>query len=251
MQIIRRYRLVFPLLILFILALACNFPREGTPTPTGPEMLRTYAAQTIQAQLTLAATGVQPTFTPGQLEATATPSPTSPSIATLTPTPTQGACDQAGFEKDVTIPDNTVSEAGQEFTKTWRLRNNGVCSWNSSYAIVFDRGDAMNGPASAPLTSGTVAPGETLDVSVNLIAPEAPGTYQGYWKLRNPAGQTFGLGERGTKISGSRSKLSRRAGSPTISTSLPSLQPGWEAVEAARLKYPLMALMTIQTASPR
>jgi hypothetical protein len=108
-------------------------------------------------------------------------------------------CDQAGFEKDVTIPDNTVLEAGQEFTKTWRLRNNGVCSWNSSYAIVFDHGDAMNGPASAPLTSGTVAPGETVDVSIDLIAPEAPGTYQGYWKLRNPAGQTFGLGEKRDK----------------------------------------------------
>ena len=199
MQIIRRYRLVFPLLILFILSLACNFPRGGTPTPSGPEMLRTYAAQTIQAQLTLVATGVQPTFTPGQLEATTTPpsgpSPTSPNIATHTPTPTQGVCDQAGFEKDVTIPDNTVVEAGQEFTKTWRLRNDGVCSWNSSYAIVFDHGDAMNGPASAPLTSSTVAPGETVDVSVDLIAPEEPGTYQGYWKLRNPTGQTFGLGE--------------------------------------------------------
>lgn len=195
MQITRRYRFVFLLFVLFILALACNFPREGTPTPTGPELLRTYAAQTIQAQLTLAATGVQATFTPGQLEGTATPSPTTPTVATQTPTSTQGVCDQAGFERDVTIPDNTVLEAGQEFTKTWRLRNDGTCSWDSNYAIVFANGDAMNGPASATLTNGIVSPGETVDVSVDLIAPDAPGTYQGYWKLRNPAGQTFGLGE--------------------------------------------------------
>ena len=199
MQKLRHYRIIYPLLILLFLALACNFPRAGTPTPSGPEMLKTYAAQTIQAQLTLVATGVQPTFTQDQLEATATPppgtSPTLPSAATQTPTPTQGVCDQAGFEKDVTIPDNTVLEAGQEFTKTWRLRNDGVCSWNSNYAIVFDRGEAMNGPASAPLTNGTVAPGETVDISVDLIAPEDPGTYQGSWKLRNPAEQTFGLGE--------------------------------------------------------
>ncbi len=183
---------------MLFLALACNFPREGTPTPSGPEMLKTYAAQTIQVQLTLVATGVQPTFTPGPPEATISPSgPTAtvPAESTPTPTPTQGVCDQAGFEKDVTIPDNTVLEAGQAFTKTWQLRNDGVCTWNSSYAIVFDRGDSMGAPPSVPLTAGTVAPGETMDVSVDLIAPEDPGTYQGYWKLRNQAGEIFGLGK--------------------------------------------------------
>ncbi|UCD43284.1 MAG: hypothetical protein JSV69_06750 [Chloroflexota bacterium] len=215
MQKKRHYRLVFPLLVLLFLALACNFPREGTPTPSGPEMLKTYAAQTIQVQLTLVATGVQPTFTPGAIESTVTPSepsPTSPVEATLTPTPTQGVCDQAGFEKDVTIPDNTVIEAGQSFTKTWRLRNDGVCTWNSSYAIVFDRGDAMNGPPSVPLTAGTIAPGEAVDVSVDLIAPEDGGTYQGYWKLRNQAGQTFGLGKDRDKDFWVKIKVGQQSG---------------------------------------
>jgi hypothetical protein len=190
--------LVYPLLILVFLSLACNFPREGSPTPSGPEMLKTYAAQTIQVQLTLVATGVQPTFTPVPIETTITPTapaPTLPNATSAMPTPTQGVCDQAGFDKDITIPDNTVLEAGQAFTKTWRLRNDGVCTWNSSYAIGFERGDAMDGLPSIPLTAGTVAPGETVDVSVDLIAPEDPGTYQGYWKLRNQAGQTFGLGK--------------------------------------------------------
>jgi hypothetical protein len=112
----------------------------------------------------------------------------------ISPTATQGECDQAGFEKDVTIPDNTVLSPGEQFTKTWRLRNDGTCTWNSSYALVFDRGDAMGGPASATLTSNPIPPGETVDVSIVLIAPETAGTYQGYWKLRNPAGQVFGLG---------------------------------------------------------
>jgi hypothetical protein len=89
--------------------------------------------------------------------------------------------------------------AGEQFTKTWRLRNDGTCSWNSSYAIVFDHGDAMGGPASAMLTSETVDTGGTVDISVVLIAPSTPGTYQGYWKLRNPAGQVFGLGTEGDK----------------------------------------------------
>ena len=198
MQKKRQVRLIFPVLILLLLALACNFPREGTPTPSGPELLKTYAAQTIQVQLTLVATGVQPTFTPAPDQATDTqpgPSPTTPVAATPSPTSTQGVCDQAGFEKDVTIPDNTVLEPGQEFTKTWQLRNDGVCTWNSSYAIVFDHGDALSGPPSVTLTAGTVAPGETVDVSVNLVAPKDPGTYQGYWRLRNQAGQVFGLGK--------------------------------------------------------
>lgn len=203
MQTSRYFRYTLPILLLVLAGLACNFPREGTPTPSGPELLKTYAAQTVEAQLTLVATGIQPTIPPGGSTATetppASPSPTATITATPTPTATQGVCDQAGFEKDVTIPDNTILDPGEKFTKTWRLRNDGTCTWNSSYAIVFDHGDAMGGPASASLTSEAVTPGATVDVSLELTAPEAPGTYQGYWKLRNPAGQVFGLGTEGDK----------------------------------------------------
>lgn len=203
MHNMRRFQLVIPVLILIILTLACNFPQGGTPTPSGPDLLKTYAAQTIQAQLTLVATGIKLTFTPGQPGVTSTlvlpATGTSTPGATLTPSPTQGICDQADFEKDVTYPDNSILEPGEEFTKTWRLRNTGTCTWNTNYAIVFDHGDSMDGPASAALTTGSVAPGETIDVSVVLKAPESAGTYQGYWMLRNPAGQTFGLGDEGDK----------------------------------------------------
>lgn len=190
-------RIVIPILTLTAAGIACNFPSGGTPTPSGPEMVKTYAAETIQAQLTLVARDIQPTFTPVDLPTITPPvsiSPTSPPAVTPSPTPTQGVCDQAGFEKDVTIPDNTILSAGEKFTKTWRLRNDGTCTWNSGYGLVFDRGDAMGGPASTALTTGTVAPGETIDISVELTAPDSPGTYQGYWKLRNPSGQVFGLG---------------------------------------------------------
>lgn len=199
MRSVHRFCLVIPIIILILMAMACNFPQGGDPTPSGPDLLKTYAAQTIQAQLTLVATGLQPTITPGQPGATATPlteiTATSAPEFTPTPSPTQGVCDQGAFEEDVNYPDNSVLKPGEEFTKTWRLANTGTCTWNSNYAIVFDRGDAMEGPASAALTTNSIAPGETVDVSVVLIAPETPGTYQGYWMLRNPAGQEFGLGE--------------------------------------------------------
>jgi Ig-like domain from next to BRCA1 gene len=78
--------------------------------------------------------------------------------------------------------------------KTWRLKNNGSCTWTSGYAVVFYNGDAMSGPPSAPITNGTVPPGSTIDVSVSLVAPITPGTYKGNWRLRNSAGSVFGIG---------------------------------------------------------
>jgi len=73
------------------------------------------------------------------------------------------------------------------------LKNIGTCTWNSAYSLVFDHENAMGGPVSQPLTTGTVAPGEMLDVSVILKAPVSAGIYKGYWILRDANGVTFGL----------------------------------------------------------
>jgi hypothetical protein len=203
-----RKRLLATLVLGLVSLAACNFPSAEGTAVSGPDLVLTYAARTVEAQLTLAATGVQPPITPGAPGITATPPPpgsTAPpptgGTATAAPTgaPTAGACDRGEFVKDITVPDNTTIEAGTEFTKTWQLRNSGTCTWNANYSIVFDHGEALGGPPSAPLTSGSVPPGETVDVSVVLRAPEAAGTYQGFWKLRNQAGQIFGLGSNGDK----------------------------------------------------
>jgi len=122
-------------------------------------------------------------------------------LAAVTPvaaSPTGGApagtatsdCDNADFVTDVTIPDGTVLDPGETFTKTWRLKNAGTCSWTPSYAIVFTNGDSMSGPATQALTAN-VNPGQTVDISVNLKAPSTPGNYTSYWKLRNAAGVLF------------------------------------------------------------
>jgi hypothetical protein len=118
--------------------------------------------------------------------------PPTPAPPTATPIPIP--CDRATFVKDVTYPDNTEVPAGTSFVKTWRLRNNGSCTWNSSYSLVFESGDAMGGPAAIQLTTGTVAPGQEVDVSVTLKAPDSAKTYQGNWKLRNGSGLVFGIG---------------------------------------------------------
>jgi hypothetical protein len=92
---------------------------------------------------------------------------------------------------DVTVPDGTPFAAGTIIQKTWRLRNTGDCAWDASYRLTFLSGDRMSGPRSAPLV-GAVQPGEEVDLSVMLIAPESAGTYQGQWQLFAPDGMPFG-----------------------------------------------------------
>jgi hypothetical protein len=94
---------------------------------------------------------------------------------------------------DVTIPDNSVISPGAAFVKTWRLKNTGVCQWNTSYALVFSSGEKMGGPDSAAFPT-TVMPGQTIDLALTLTAPNASGTFRGNWLLRNSAGALFGIG---------------------------------------------------------
>ena len=102
-------------------------------------------------------------------------------------------CDQAQFIADITVPDGTPFSPGAAFTKTWRLKNIGSCAWTTSYALVFDTGTIMGGPAAVNLPSN-VAPGQTVDISINLTAPSNAGHYIGYWKFRNSSGALFGIG---------------------------------------------------------
>jgi hypothetical protein len=61
--------------------------------------------------------------------------------------------------------------------------------------VVVEGENDLSAPASVSLTSGTVAAGETIDVSVTLKAPDAGGTYRTNFKLRNASGQSFGTGD--------------------------------------------------------
>lgn len=139
--------------------------------------------------------GPLPTSTAAAAPPTATVEPSQ--TPTLTPTmPPASACDKAQFIQDVTIPDGASVSAGQPFTKTWRVSNAGTCTWTTSYSLAFVSGDQMGGVSALPLPT-TVAPGQTVDVSVDLTAPVQPGDYAGYWMLRNASGGFFGTGSAG------------------------------------------------------
>jgi hypothetical protein len=106
----------------------------------------------------------------------------------------QACTDRAQFIADVTVPDGTRFDPNATFTKTWRLRNSGTCTWTSAYTMVFDSGTQMGSTASVAFPSANVAPGQNVDLSVNMTAPNAAGHYIGYWKFKNAAGALFGIG---------------------------------------------------------
>lgn len=178
------------ILILIVFTFACNLPTNAQQNEES--LIFTQAAQTVTAVAQIVTptsmAGIQ-TFTPFPIN-TNVPSPSAPQ---QTATNTALPCNMASFVADITIPDNTNITVNKAFTKTWTLANVGSCTWTSGYQLIFDSGDQMNGPASQQLTGGTVAPGQTLDVSINLVAPSSPGTYKGNWKIREPGGTIFGL----------------------------------------------------------
>lgn len=186
-------RIVSYALLLALVLSACNLPSaaDNAEATQNADALLTSAAQTVAANQTQAAflnpPTVPPTSTIGIPTSTLAVATTS---APPTNPPATQSCDIAQFIDDVTIPDGTTLKPNESFTKTWRFKNVGTCSWTPSYAIVFNSGDSMEGPATQALT-GNVNPGQTIDISVDLTAPATDGNYKGYWKLRNAAGVLF------------------------------------------------------------
>ena len=107
-------------------------------------------------------------------------------------------CNSATFVADVTVPDGTVFSPGASFVKTWRLKNTGTCTWSKYYGLVFVSGSQFGAPASVAMPV-SVAPGQMVDITVNMKAPTAPGQYRGYWMLKNASNVKFGIGTNADK----------------------------------------------------
>jgi hypothetical protein len=203
-----KYRkLIFGIALSVVIAVqaACNLPNAQQPNPAATlNALYTQSAWTLEAMATQAAQTsavTQPAASPIPAAATLTlipgfntPTGISPIIKTNTPA---SRCDWADFVTDVSYPDGSSVGRGITFTKTWRLKNIGTCSWTTNYALVFVDGESMSAPTAVGLP-GTVNPGQTVDVQVNLTAPNKDGRYKGYFKLRNASGLLFGVGNAAT-----------------------------------------------------
>ncbi len=104
----------------------------------------------------------------------------------------------AEFIEDVTVPDGTVMSPGEHFRKVWRLRNTGTCVWDRSYRVVSSGDFHMGGSQFAYLDKRT-APGETADISMNLIAPVIYGSFESEYLLEDGDGNRFGITGTTTK----------------------------------------------------
>lgn len=208
--------LLAAMLMLSLVMSGCNFP---PPTEIPPEQVATSAAQTVMAAIAeQEASQAQPEEPPAEEPPAEVPEPTEAEPPTATPEPTEaipeGCIDRAVYIADVTIPDDTVLPPNADFDKIWRVRNDGTCTWTSSYALVFRSGDAMGAAAVIPLT-GVVPPGSSVDITVDMTAPGSEGTYQGFWDMRNGDGVIFRFGAGGTYSIYTRIIVQEEAPTPT------------------------------------
>lgn len=193
--------IIFTLIIILLLT-ACA---PATPVVPTPDVLaiRTSAAYTVVAEFTLTAssftaTPMPPTETP-TIEPPATETPTiefatDPTLIALgTPGAPVELCDDYAYVTDVTIPDRTTMTPGQEFVKTWKIKNTGECTWGDGYTLIYSYGEKMGG---VPVPLGVVvAPGEEAEVSINFKAPDKIGEYLSAWVMVNPQSKPFGKKE--------------------------------------------------------
>lgn len=178
----------------------------------------------------------------GNVTSTATESPATKAPATKTP-PTKSpptaivnppdCTDSAAFVADVTVPDNTNLKQGETFNKVWRVKNTGTCTWTDQYTLTFYDGDQMGAPESLPL--GVTKPGDTLDIAVDMTAPDKDAIYRADFEMHNSTGIAMKI-DQNTKLwvvvtvggttSGSSSSTASRTGTGSSSGSSSSSSAG-------------------------
>ncbi len=202
--------LLVTLIVVPLLLTACG-AAPSQPT-LDPSLIQTSAANTVVANFTATAKAAV-TFTPLpaltsapptalESQTPATPA-TAPAVsATLLPggvTATPGLCDHYTWNPstvDVNVPDGTQMTPGQSFVKSWRIKNDGICTWGAGYSAVYaGYSDMMSGVAQ-PI-NGVVGPGQEIEISVQFKAPAKAGEYVSAWTMQNAAGiKFFGIGAK-------------------------------------------------------
>lgn len=174
---------------------ATNTPQElptfALPTDTLPALPTTDtsgALPTVSFEISPTIAGSAPL--PGFTQIASPVAPVSAATQAL-----GDECNNNVFEGDVTIPDGTILKGGEDFQKIWKIRNTGSCYWDDGYALVYIGGSTPNlDPVNFEFkkSSDFVAPGDAINIAVNLTAPCAVGKYEGHWRMRNDKGYYFG-----------------------------------------------------------
>ena len=197
MRISNPHKSIF-LALTLMTVLACNSLAPVAPQPAATlDALYTSAAETLNSMSTQGAIAL--TMPPSPTAALSIPTSSPIAIQTFTVVPPlqpSTRCDAAAFVTDVTYPDGTNIGMGVSFTKIWRIKNVGTCTWTTSYALVYLNGEKF-GAQNFISVPGSVAPGQTIDLPIQLTAPNQSGRFKGYWRLRNASGVLFGVGNSG------------------------------------------------------
>jgi hypothetical protein len=203
---------------------ACGSSGESLTPTVDATLIYTQAAQTVAAQFTqtsAAQTAAAPTQTntpapTPTLAVSPTPFATLPiftfpaggtsqplsiftptfSILPLQGTPTGALCDNSAYIRDVGTPDGTVLKPGQAFAKGWLIQNIGTCNWKVGYHLVRVGGNTDFGGDTfvIRLPSEVVLAGTIVEVSINLVAPKTPGTYEARYQMYTDRDIPFGTG---------------------------------------------------------
>ncbi len=221
---------LFVLMAASLLLAGCNLPVNNSASATktaeagGANSVLETAKAIVNANLTATAAaggGVKPTTAPVVVKPTTAPA-VIPTIAVPQTQPTTqvvAGTDAAQLAAE-TIPDDTKFLSGATFTKTWRLMNTGSSTWGTDYKFVFFQGDQM-GAAAEYRINVPVEPGKIYDMSVPMKAPEAVGSYKGFWKIKNPNGSMFGPGNTGFWVKIEVAPPTATATVPVTATSVP------------------------------
>jgi hypothetical protein len=182
------HRILLVLACIALLASACTSPAQNESA------IATAVAQTVQA----GATEIPPlpTDTPDPaflIQPTLTQAITPTSEATLISAPSDPDCIHAELVSEYP-PDRTVFRPNTSFTKTWTIKNVGTCTWDTSYQLIFWSGELMGGSTYYDLPE-VVLPGDDITITIFLQSPASEGFYTGYWRLKTPWNQVFGVGQ--------------------------------------------------------
>ena len=193
-----KLKLTLVIMVVVLLVTACGTANTPSDEPTSDvAAIRTSAAGTVVAQFTLTAAA----FTPTLAQPTDTPAPETTGTATATATgpfaqvtdasgTVVALCDSLDFVADVNVPDDTNMSPGQDFLKTWRVKNTGSCPWGAGYELVY-AGYASEMSGQAQALTQVVQPGQEVEVSIQFTAPDEIGEYLSAWQMANPQGVTF------------------------------------------------------------
>ncbi len=209
------------LLIGIILVGCTSTPTVVVPPTQDIPSIRTESAATVISKLTIeaalnpSATAAAPIVVTATPEpATSTPeapaaSPTATVAVGVLPTNTTAPVTGGGVSRPIPTAtrrsgpdqvqylgqdplDATKFSPGNQFDAKFTFKNIGTSTWSTDYDMRFERGTnlAEGQPKHIPFTK-SVAPGETVTLIFDAVAPPDAGRYTSYWSLINGNGDIF------------------------------------------------------------